>query len=38
MQVVPVIGADGNVYNCHNKSYTEEAIIGNINNQSFENM
>ena len=38
MQTVPAIGADCNVYNCHNKSYTTESIIGSIKNQSFKEM
>jgi MoaA/NifB/PqqE/SkfB family radical SAM enzyme len=37
-QIIPSIGADYNVYNCHNKSYDEDAIIGNIKNQTFKQM
>lgn len=37
-QIIPSIGADYNVYNCHNKSYDADAIIGNISNQSFKQM
>jgi len=37
-QIIPAIGADYNVYNCHNKSYSFDAIIGNIRNQSFRQM
>jgi len=38
MQIVPVIGADSNVYNCHNQSYSEEGIIGSIKNQTFSDL
>lgn len=38
MQITPVIGADGIVYNCHNKGYDRSGIIGDINNQSFKEM
>lgn len=38
MQTVPVIGADYNVYTCHNKSYTNEACIGSIKDQSFKQL
>lgn len=38
MQIIPVIGADGIVYNCHNKAYSEDGVIGDINNQSFKEM
>lgn len=38
LQYNPVIGADGLVYNCHNKSYESDAIIGSIKNQSFYDM
>lgn len=37
-QIIPAIGADYNVYNCHNKSYTADGIIGNIKEQSFKQM
>lgn len=37
-QIIPAIGADYNVYNCHNKSYDSDAIIGNIRKQSFKKM
>jgi MoaA/NifB/PqqE/SkfB family radical SAM enzyme len=37
-QIIPAIGADYNVYNCHNKSYTTDAIIGSIKDQSFKQM
>jgi len=38
MQVTPVIGADGVVYNCHNKGYDRSGMIGDINSQSFKKM
>jgi len=38
MQIIPVIGADGIVYNCHNKAYSNDGIIGDINNQTFKQM
>jgi radical SAM protein with 4Fe4S-binding SPASM domain len=38
MQIIPVIGADGNVYTCHNKAYDNEGIIGNVNDKSFKEM
>ena len=38
MQIIPVIGADGLVYNCHNKSYSQDGIIGSIKNQTFKKM
>ena len=38
MQIIPVIGADYNVYNCHNKSYTDDGKIGSIKNRSFRDL
>ncbi len=38
MQVTTNIGADGIVYNCHNKGYDKNGMVGNINNQSFKEM
>jgi len=38
MQIIPVIGADGNVYTCHNKAYDKDGLIGNINDKSFKEM
>lgn len=38
MQVVPVIGADLNVYNCHNKAYSKDGIIGSIKKQKFSEL
>lgn len=37
-QTVPVIGADGNIYTCHNKAYDPDGIIGSIKTQSFKKM
>jgi radical SAM protein with 4Fe4S-binding SPASM domain len=37
-QTVPVIGADGNVYTCHNKAYDPDGIIGSVKTQSFKEM
>ena len=38
MQIIPVIGADGNVYTCHNKAYDNKGLVGNINDKSFKDM
>jgi len=38
LQTIPVIGADEIVYNCHNKAYSEDGIIGSIKNQTFKEM
>jgi MoaA/NifB/PqqE/SkfB family radical SAM enzyme len=38
MQVVPVVGADLNVYNCHNKAYSTDGIIGSIKNKKFSDL
>jgi len=35
MQIVPVIGADLKIYNCHNKAYSNDGVIGNISNKKF---
>jgi MoaA/NifB/PqqE/SkfB family radical SAM enzyme len=37
-QVLPVIGADLNVYFCHNKAYDNKGIIGSIKDKSFKEM
>jgi MoaA/NifB/PqqE/SkfB family radical SAM enzyme len=37
-QVVPVIGADLNVYNCHNKAYSPDGMIGSIKDQKFSEL
>ncbi|MFA5173828.1 MAG: radical SAM protein [Candidatus Pacearchaeota archaeon] len=37
-EIVSVIGADGNVNICHNKSYDPSGVIGSINDQSFKQM
>ena len=38
MQVVPVIGADQNVYFCHNKAYSTDGKMGSIKDQSFKKL
>ena len=38
MQTVPVIGADQNVYACHNKAYDNTGLMGSIKDQSFKQM
>lgn len=35
-QVVPVIGADQNIYTCHNQAYNKDSIVGSIKNKSFK--
>ena len=35
MQTVPVIGADLNVYACHNKAYDKTGCIGSIKDMRF---
>jgi len=35
MEMVPVIGADLNVYTCHNKAYDSNGNIGNIRERKF---
>jgi len=35
LQIVPVIGADLNIYNCHNKAYDSNGIIGSIKKKKF---
>lgn len=37
LQIVPVIGADLNVYSCHDKAYNlDDGLLGSIKNQSFK--
>lgn len=36
IQITPVIGADMNVYSCHDKAYTEEGVLGSISNLRFK--
>jgi MoaA/NifB/PqqE/SkfB family radical SAM enzyme len=36
LQVVPVIGADLNIYSCHDKAYTKMGILGSIKDQNFD--
>lgn len=38
MQTVPVIGADLNVYACHNKAYDVTGCMGSIKDQTFKEM
>lgn len=38
IQINPVIGADMKVYSCHDKAYTEDGMLGNIEKQSFKTM
>ena len=38
MQTVPVIGADLNVYACHNKAYDSTGAIGSIKDRSFKDL
>jgi MoaA/NifB/PqqE/SkfB family radical SAM enzyme len=35
MQTVPVVGADQNVYACHNKAFDKKGLIGSIREQRF---
>ena len=37
-ETIPVIGADSNVYLCHDKSYSKKGIIGSMENQSFREL
>lgn len=38
METVPVIGADLNVYACHNKAYDNTGLIGSIKSKKFSEM
>ena len=38
MQTVPVIGADCNVYFCHDKAYSSTGILGSIKDKSFKEL
>lgn len=38
MQIVPVVGADLNVYACHNKAYDETGAIGSIKDRKFSEL
>ena len=38
MQTVPVIGADLNVYACHNKAYDDSGLIGSIKDKTFKEL
>lgn len=35
-EIVPVIGADCNIYTCHNSAYTKHGFLGSIKNNSFK--
>jgi MoaA/NifB/PqqE/SkfB family radical SAM enzyme len=35
-QIVPVVGADQNIYTCHNQAYSNDSIVGSIKNKSFK--
>jgi MoaA/NifB/PqqE/SkfB family radical SAM enzyme len=35
MQILPIIGADQNIYSCQDKAYTSIGRLGSIKNQSF---
>ena len=38
MQTVPVVGADLNVYACHNTAYSEHGLIGSMRHQRFRDL
>ena len=38
MQIVPAIGADQNVYFCHNKAYDNRGVLGSIKDKSFKEL
>jgi len=38
MQISPAIGADQNVYFCHNKAYDHSGILGSIKDKSFKEL
>ncbi|MBS3075001.1 radical SAM protein [Candidatus Pacearchaeota archaeon] len=38
MQTIPVIGADSVVYFCHDKTYTNNGVLGSIKNRSFKDL
>ncbi|MFH1607981.1 MAG: radical SAM protein [archaeon] len=38
MQTVPVIGADCNVYFCHDKAYADSGKLGSIKNRTFKDL
>jgi sulfatase maturation enzyme AslB (radical SAM superfamily) len=37
-QIVPVLGADMNIYTCHNKAYDNQGVVGSIKDQDFKSM
>ena len=38
MQIVPVIGADCNVYFCHDKAYKPNGVLGSVQGSSFKEL
>lgn len=38
METIPVVGADLNVYACHNKAYDATGLIGSIQHQTFKEL
>jgi sulfatase maturation enzyme AslB (radical SAM superfamily) len=38
IQILPIIGADQNVYVCHDKAYNNDGILGSIKDQTFRKM
>ena len=36
IQLQPVIGADQNIYSCHDKAYTQEGLLGSIKELNFK--
>jgi MoaA/NifB/PqqE/SkfB family radical SAM enzyme len=38
MQMVPVIGADQNVYACHNTAYSTHGVVGSIKDRRFKEL
>jgi MoaA/NifB/PqqE/SkfB family radical SAM enzyme len=38
LEIVPVIGADLNIYTCHNKAYDKAGLIGSITNAKFSDV
>ena len=38
MQTIPVVGAVGDVYFCHDKAWRGEGVLGSIKNQSFKEL
>ena len=38
MQTIPVLGADGLVYACHNKAYDKTGLIGSVRDKTFKEL